>query len=149
MIGNLMQKGAWRLPAIRPVAQPIANTLQLARMRPRQALLGSVAGVAVIAAAFAGFGYVRHARGVAEAQLAASRVETANIDLQDELARLRDQIAASNRDLAAAQSRVVALTEEMQASPRRSSRRRRPPKIATSLRSSPSSFTLPRHSVPP
>jgi murein DD-endopeptidase MepM/ murein hydrolase activator NlpD len=37
------------------------------------------------------------------------------MDLQDELAQLRDQVAASNRDLAAAQSRVVALTEEIHA----------------------------------
>lgn len=115
MIGNLMQKGALRLPAIRPVAQPFANTLKVIRSRPQSVLLASVAGVAVIAVAFTAFSYVRHTRSAAEAQAAASRVETANIDLQDELARLRDQVTASGRDLAAAQSRVVALTEEARA----------------------------------
>jgi murein DD-endopeptidase MepM/ murein hydrolase activator NlpD len=115
MIGNLMQKGALRLPAIRPVSQPFANALKVIRNRPQSVLLASVAGVAVIAVAFTAFNYVRHTRGVAEAQAAASRVETANIDLQDELARLRDQVAASGRDLSAAQSRVVALTEEVRA----------------------------------
>ncbi|HWD58639.1 MAG TPA: peptidoglycan DD-metalloendopeptidase family protein [Stellaceae bacterium] len=78
-------------------------------------MLASVAGVAVIAAAFATAGYLHHARGAADAKLAASRVESANIDLQDELARLRDQVATSTRDLAAAQNRVVALTEEVHA----------------------------------
>jgi murein DD-endopeptidase MepM/ murein hydrolase activator NlpD len=115
MIGNLMQKGALRLPAIRPVSQPFANTLKVIRSRPQSVLLASVAGVAVIAVAFTAFNYVRHSRSVAEAQAAASRVETANIDLQDELARLRDQVAASGRDLAAAQSRVASLNEEVHA----------------------------------
>jgi murein DD-endopeptidase MepM/ murein hydrolase activator NlpD len=113
MIGNLMQKGAWRLPDIRSVAQPISTVLELIRNRRQQVLLASVAGVAVAAVAFTAIGYVRHQHSAAEAQLAASRIETANVDLQDELARLRDQIAASNRDLTAAQSRVVALTEEI------------------------------------
>jgi murein DD-endopeptidase MepM/ murein hydrolase activator NlpD len=113
MIGNLMQKGALRLPDIRPITQPISTVLELVRNRRQQVLLASVAGVALAAVAITAIGYVRHARSTAEAQLAASRIETANVDLQDELARLRDQIAASNRDLAAAQSRVVAVTEEM------------------------------------
>ena len=117
MIGNLMQKGALRLPDIRPVAQPISVALGLIRNRRHHALLVSVAGVAVAAVAFTTVGYVQHTRSVANAQIAASRVETANVDLQDELARLRDKIAASNRDLAAAQNRVVALTEEMHAHP--------------------------------
>ena len=39
-------------------------------------------------------------RSLKAAQLATNQVETANIDLQDELAQLRDKVAASNRDLA-------------------------------------------------
>jgi murein DD-endopeptidase MepM/ murein hydrolase activator NlpD len=113
MIGNLMQKGAWRLPDIRPVAQPISTVLESIRNRRQQVLLASVAGVAVAAVAFTTIGYVQHRHSAAQAQIAASRIETANVDLQDQLARLRDQIAASNRDLAAAQSRVVALTDEI------------------------------------
>jgi murein DD-endopeptidase MepM/ murein hydrolase activator NlpD len=72
-------------------------------------------GIAAVAVTFAGIVYVRHADHATEAQLAASRVETANIDLQDQLASLRDKVAASSRDLAAAQSQVAALTEEMRA----------------------------------
>jgi murein DD-endopeptidase MepM/ murein hydrolase activator NlpD len=89
MIGNLMQKGAVRLPEIGPVIQPLATALKLIRINRKLALGASATGIAVIA--------------------------IANIDLQDELAHLRDQIATSNRDLAAAQNRVVVLTEEMHA----------------------------------
>ncbi|HXO00753.1 MAG TPA: hypothetical protein VN900_01770, partial [Stellaceae bacterium] len=115
MTSNSMNKGALRLPDLRFIARPIATALVLVRLRRNHALLASAAGIVIVAGAFTAIGYVRHAHGVSEAQIAASRVETANIDLQDELARLRDAVAASNRDLSAAQSRVVALTEEMHA----------------------------------
>jgi murein DD-endopeptidase MepM/ murein hydrolase activator NlpD len=115
MIGNLIQKGALRLPDFRSVAQPFAAATGVVNAGRKHALLVSVAGVAIVAVAFAAVGYVHHARSVTEAQVTANRVASANIDLQDELARLRDQMAASNRDLAAAQSRVAALTEEVHA----------------------------------
>jgi len=117
MIGNLMQKGAMRLPEIGFVAQPIASAVNTIRGRAdrKHVLLASAAGLAIIAVGFAAAGYVRHAHNLSDAQLATSRVEAANIDLQDELAQLRDKIAASNRDLIAAQNRVTALTDEMRA----------------------------------
>lgn len=115
MIGNLMQKGALRLPEIGSVAQPVASAFRLIRIHAhrKHVLLASIAGIAVIAAGVGTASYVRRAHNLAAAQLTASQVESANMDLQDELAKLRDKIAASNRDLAAAQSRVVSLTEEM------------------------------------
>lgn len=117
MIGNLMQKGALRFPEIGSVAEPVTSALRVVRgyTRRKHILLGSVAGIALVAVGLATAGYVRHARNLADAQLAASRVESANIDLQDELAQLRDKVAASNRDLLAAQSRVASLTDEMRA----------------------------------
>jgi murein DD-endopeptidase MepM/ murein hydrolase activator NlpD len=115
MLGNLVQKGALRLPEIGSVTQPIASAIGVIRTQRKHVLLASAAGVALAAIAFTGVGYVRHAHNISEAQRSASQVESANIDLQDELGRLRDQIAASNRDLATAQRRVVALTEEMHA----------------------------------
>jgi murein DD-endopeptidase MepM/ murein hydrolase activator NlpD len=115
MIGNLMHKGTLRFPEIGFVAQPIAAALELIRTRRKHVLLASVAGIAVAAVVLSAAGYMRHARKVAAAQTSASHIEAANIDLQDELAKLRDKIATSNRDLAAAQNRVVALTEEVHA----------------------------------
>lgn len=117
MLGNLMQKGAFRFPEIGSVVQPITSALRRIGARPnrKQALLASAAGVAIIAIGLGTAGYLRHAHSLVDARVAASRVEVANMDLQDELAQLRDKVAASNRDLSAAQSRVVALTEEMHA----------------------------------
>lgn len=113
MIGNLMQKGALRLPEIGSVVQPIANLAKLIGPGRKRVLLASAAGVALTVAVGATTVYIQHSRNLADTRAAAGRVEAANIDLQDELSRLRDQVAASNRDLAAAQSRVVALTEEV------------------------------------
>src|ERR1700733_3243964 len=104
MIGNLMQKGAWRFPEIRS-AVPSAGA-GCALLRTRRALYAATASVAIAAVAFSAGVFVLHERHLAAEQLATTQVETANIDLQDELARLRDQVAASGRDLAAAQSRV-------------------------------------------
>lgn len=73
--------------------------------------------VAVVALGIAVVGHVRHNSRAADVQAAASRVEAANMDLQDELSRLRDKMAANGRDLAAAQGRVAALVEETRARP--------------------------------
>ena len=117
MLGNLMQKGTFRFPEMGSVARSIDLALRLIRARAsrKHALLASAAGVAIVAVGLAAVGYVHHTHNLAAAQLATNRVEAANMDLQDELAQLRDKVAASNRDLMAAQGRVVALTEEVHA----------------------------------
>lgn len=73
--------------------------------------------VAVVAVAVAAIGHVRNNSYAADVQAAASRIESANMDLQDDLSRLRDKMAANSRDLAAAQGRVAALVEETHARP--------------------------------
>jgi murein DD-endopeptidase MepM/ murein hydrolase activator NlpD len=73
--------------------------------------------VAVVAVVVAAVGHVRNNSHAVAAQAAASRVEAANIDLQDDLSRLRDKMAANSRDLTAAQGRVAALVEETRARP--------------------------------
>jgi murein DD-endopeptidase MepM/ murein hydrolase activator NlpD len=112
MIGDLWQKRT-RVLGVPSIVQAAATALELIRKRRAYAVAVSAAGTAAVALTFACIGYVLHANHAADAQLAASRVETANIDLQDQLANLRDKVAASSRDLAAAQSQVAALTEEM------------------------------------
>ncbi len=104
MIGELLQKGTWRFPEIKPIVRTTGSAIDLLRTRPLHLLTAASLAIAVAAVGFAGVGYVRHNSRAADAQLAASRIEAANIDLQDELARLRDMMAANNRDLAAAQA---------------------------------------------
>jgi murein DD-endopeptidase MepM/ murein hydrolase activator NlpD len=115
MIGNLWERGTSRLPEVRSAIQGARHVLGLIQTQRAYVVAASAVGITVVAVTFAGIGYVRHARHADDAELAVNRVETANIDLQDELARLRDKVAASNRDLAAAQVRVVALAEEERA----------------------------------
>ena len=110
MLGNLMQSaGTWRFPDLRSAVASRSDGDRSAR----RMLYATAAGVALLAICGGAIGYVRHEHRIAREQAASTRLEAANIDLQDELARLRDQVAASNRDLAAAQTRVVALTEEV------------------------------------
>jgi murein DD-endopeptidase MepM/ murein hydrolase activator NlpD len=111
MAGGLLYRGAWRFPATYSIAHA-GGAFALIRARRVHAIAAVSAGIAVIAVVFATVGYIRHARTADDAQVEASRIESANIDLQDELAKLRDKIAASNRDMAAAQARVAALLEE-------------------------------------
>jgi murein DD-endopeptidase MepM/ murein hydrolase activator NlpD len=115
MIGDLWLKGASRFPDIRSVVQSAGNAVGRVLPHRAYAVAASTAGIAMVAVAFAGIGYFRHVDHATEAELTANRVEAANVDLQDELARLRDKIAASSRDLAAAQGRVAALVEEERA----------------------------------
>jgi murein DD-endopeptidase MepM/ murein hydrolase activator NlpD len=112
MIGDLWRKGAVRLPEIRSLIQIVSGSVRLLRTQRAYAVSASSVAIAIMAFGFAAVGYVRHEGREADAQALAGRIESANLDLQDELARLRDQTAASSRDLAAAQSRVAALIDE-------------------------------------
>jgi murein DD-endopeptidase MepM/ murein hydrolase activator NlpD len=121
MIGDLWQKGT-RVPVVPSIVHAAGSAIELFRQRRAPAVAVSAAGIAVVAVIVAGTAYLQHANRAADAQLAASRIETANIDLQDQLAGLGDKMAASSRDLTAAQNQVVALTEEMRAKLQRDDR---------------------------
>ena len=80
--------------------------------RPGVAFALGAAGFGVVATAFLAIGYVRFER-LTTAQVSAVRhAERANADLQDALARLRDQLGVANQTLATTQSRVAALSDE-------------------------------------
>ncbi|HKS90179.1 MAG TPA: hypothetical protein VJR70_12120, partial [Stellaceae bacterium] len=76
---------------------------------------GLALGTAAVSLAVSGFlavGYVRYER-LATAQDAAVRhAETANADLQEALARLRDQLGAAKQTLTATQNQIGALSDE-------------------------------------
>jgi murein DD-endopeptidase MepM/ murein hydrolase activator NlpD len=55
---------------------------------------------------------IGHDRLVAEREMAVVRAERANVDLQDDLAGLRDKLAETTRDLGQAQQRQAALSAE-------------------------------------
>jgi len=83
-----------------------------AATHPKSVALGAAAAIGVAASLYFGIGYIRYEQLVAAEQAAVMRAERANADLQDAVARLRDQVAAANQALTMAQSRIAALGDE-------------------------------------
>jgi murein DD-endopeptidase MepM/ murein hydrolase activator NlpD len=79
---------------------------------PKAAALGAAAAIGLAASVYFGVGYARYGLLATAEQRAAMRAESANADLQDALARLRDQLGAANQALNQAQSRIGALSDE-------------------------------------
>ncbi len=72
-------------------------------------------GAAALSLAVSGvlaIGFVRYERLAAAQDAAMRRAENANANLQDALARLRDQLGAANQTLTTTQSRIAALNDE-------------------------------------
>jgi len=76
--------------------------------------LGAVAALGLGASAYFGIGYLKYERLVSADQIAATHVERANADLQEQLAKLRDRLAATERTLNSAQGRIANLNDETQ-----------------------------------
>jgi murein DD-endopeptidase MepM/ murein hydrolase activator NlpD len=117
MAGNILHWGTQRFPDAESVMRVTGNAVRriaVPRM-PRSAIVAAGFGGALVI--FGGVGYVGYVRHAADVHAATSRVEAANIDLQDELAKLRDQVAASKRDLTMAQARVASLSDELHTRP--------------------------------
>src|SRR4029077_18729013 len=79
----------------------------------KAAALGAAATLGLAATVYFGIGYARYGLLATAEQRAAMRAESANADLQDALARRRDQLGAANQALGMAQSRIGALSEEV------------------------------------
>ena len=67
---------------------------------------------AATAFAYLGISQIGYVRLVGDKELAVARMERANVDLQDNVANLRDRLAASARDRAVAEDRLSALGNE-------------------------------------
>src|SRR6266852_5878918 len=78
----------------------------------RSAALGIAAAIGLATAVGLTIGYVRYERLAAADYAALARTESANADLQDALARLRNQLGTTNQALNQAQGRVAALSDE-------------------------------------
>src|SRR6266851_8558746 len=85
---------------------------EFALQHRRSAALGIAAAIGLATAGGLTIGYVRYERLTAADYAAIARTESANADLQDALARLRDQLGATNQALNQAQGRVAALSDE-------------------------------------
>ena len=86
--------------------------LSLVRRHYGSLLLGTAAVLGLGSSVFLGIGYVRYERLALSQEAAMRRVESANADLQDALARMRDQFGSANQSLGLAQSRIAELRDE-------------------------------------
>lgn len=75
-------------------------------------LLGAVAALGLGASLFLGVGYVRYERLALSQEAAVRRAESANADLQDAVARMRDQLGTANQSLGLAQNRMAELRDD-------------------------------------
>ena len=70
------------------------------------------AAISLTVSGFLGVGYIRYERLATAQEAAVRRAESANVDLQDALARLRDQLGAANQTLTTTQTQIAALSDE-------------------------------------
>ena len=73
-------------------------------------LTGVIVGVAAMSCL--AVGYMGKSRLVSERESSLMRAESANVALQDELAKLGDELDVTNRTLAEAQARIAALADD-------------------------------------
>jgi len=76
--------------------------------------LGAAAVLGITASAYFGIGYWRYERLVTADQMTATNVQIANADLQQQMAQMRDRLAATERALDAAQGRISSISDESQ-----------------------------------
>src|SRR5262245_13889212 len=71
----------------------------------------SAVTIATAALFYLGIGWIRSARTVADQEAAVVRAETANLDLQDEIASLRDKLALALRVREQAETQLSAFAQ--------------------------------------
>ena len=111
---DLLRWGSVGFPQTLPIRQRARQVVELAIRHRAPVLTGAATAVGIAAAAHLGIGYLRYERLVSAEQASSQRSERANADLQDALARLRDELGATNLALSAARGRIAALSDEAQ-----------------------------------
>ena len=109
---DLLRWGSLSFPEKRWLWSRASSGIEFASAHPKAAALGAAAAVGLAASVYFGVGYARYGLLATAEQRAAMRAESANADLQDALARLRDQLGAANQALNLAQGRIGALSDE-------------------------------------
>src|SRR6266851_5080267 len=111
-VTDLLRWGSLSFPEKRWLWSRASSGIEFASAHPKAAALGAAAAVGLAASVYFGVGYARYGLLATTEQRAAMRAESANADLQDALARLRDQLGTANQALNLAQGRIGALSDE-------------------------------------
>ncbi len=104
--------GSRVFPDIRISFRTAARSRQLVLSPPMQAAALSALIAGAGALAYLGVGRLVDDRGVAAKEAAVVRAESANVDLQDDLAQLADKLAAATRDRDAAEGRIAGFADQ-------------------------------------
>src|SRR5216683_1614149 len=111
-VTDLLRWGSPSFPEKRWLWSRASSGVEFVSAHPKGAVLGAAAAVGLAASVYFGVGYARYGLLATAEQRAAMRAESANADLQEALARLRDQLGTANHALNQAQSRIGALSDE-------------------------------------
>ncbi len=111
-VTDLLRWGSLRFPEKRWLWSRAESGVEFLSAHRKAAVLGAAASAGLAASVYFGIGYARYGWLATAEQRAAMRAESANADLQDALARLRDQLGTANQALDVAQNRIGALTDE-------------------------------------
>ena len=111
-VTDLLRWGSASFPEKQSPWSRASSGFEFVSRHRQSAALGMAAAIGFAAAVGLGIFYFRYERLAAADQAAITHTETANADLQDALARLRDQVGAANQALNAAQSRLTALSDQ-------------------------------------
>src|SRR5229473_6593283 len=111
-VTDLLRWGSLSFPEKRWLWSRASGGVEFVSAHRKASVLGAAAAVGLAASVYFGVGYARYGLLATAEQRAAMRAESANADLQEALARLRDQLGTANHALNQAQSRIGALSDE-------------------------------------
>jgi murein DD-endopeptidase MepM/ murein hydrolase activator NlpD len=111
-VTDLLRWGSLSLPEKRWLWSRASSGVEFLSAHRKAAVLGAAASAGLAASVYFGIGYARYGWLATAEQRAAMRAESANADLQDALARLRDQLGTANQALSSAENRIGALSDE-------------------------------------
>jgi len=111
-VTDLLRWGSLSFPEKRWLWSRASSGVEFLSAHRKAAVLGAAASAGLAASVYFGIGYARYGWLATAEQRAAMRAESANADLQDALARLRDQLGTANQALSLAQNRIGALSDE-------------------------------------
>jgi murein DD-endopeptidase MepM/ murein hydrolase activator NlpD len=111
-VTDLLRWGSLSVPERQLSRSGVAGAFAVMSRHRRITALAAGAIFAVASVGYFAAGYIRYQRLVVAEVAAMSRTASANADLQDALARMRNELGAANQALSAAQNRVSALSEE-------------------------------------
>jgi murein DD-endopeptidase MepM/ murein hydrolase activator NlpD len=111
-VTDLLRWGSLSFPEKRWLWSRASLGVEFLSAHRKAAVLGAAASAGLAASVYFGIGYARYGWLATAEERAAVRAESANADLQDALARLRDQLGTANQALSSAENRIGALSDE-------------------------------------